>query len=93
MHVFPNPVTFSHVFDSKVAIIAVLALPKFKVKWMDSQGKKDAYKQMMMDELHTLESDTPIEENCQSDKSTTQWKKKTYFYKFDTDDDKSKEDD
>lgn len=31
---------FSHVFDSKDAIIAALASPKFKVKWVDSQEKR-----------------------------------------------------
>ena len=30
----------SHIFDSKDAIIAALASPKFKVKWVDSQEKK-----------------------------------------------------
>ena len=85
---------FSHVFYSKDVIIAALTLPKFKVKWVDSQEKKDAYKLMMMDELRALESDITIEENGRSDKSTTQQKeKKTDFYEFDTDDDESKEDD
>ena len=41
---------------------------------MDSQEKKGAYKQIMMDKLHTLESDITIEENGHSDKSTIQYK-------------------
>lgn len=76
---------FDHVFDTKDAIIAALTVPKFKVKWVDSQEKKDAYKQMMMEELRTLESDITIEENSRSDESGNQ-QKKTDFYKFDTDD-------
>ena len=31
---------FSHIFDCKDAIIAALASPKFKVKWVDSQEKR-----------------------------------------------------
>ena len=86
--------TFSHVFDSKDVIIAALTLLKFKVKWVDSQEKKDAYKQMMIDELHSLESDITIEENGWSGKSTTQQnEKKTDSYESDSDDDESKEDD
>lgn len=77
---------FDHVFDSKDAIIAALTVPKFKVKWVDSQEKKDAYKQMMMEELRTLESDITIEENSRSDESGNQQEKKTDFYEFNTDD-------
>jgi len=46
---------FENVFDSKEAIIAA---PKFKTKWVDSQESKDGYKQMMIDELHALDSVT-----------------------------------
>ena len=79
--------------DSKDAIIAALASPKFKVKWVDSQEKKDAYKQMMIDELRTLESTTLTEEDDRNELSAAQRKeKKKDFYEFDTDD-KPTEDD
>ena len=85
---------FSHVFDSKEAIIAALPSPKFKVKWVDLQEKKDAYKQMMIDELHALESVTVSEEDGRSGLNTTQHnEKKRDFYEFDTDDDEQTEDD
>ena len=85
---------FSHVFDSKEAIIAALASPKFKVKWVDLQEKKDAYKQMMIDELRALESVTVTEEDGTSGLNTTQHnEKKRDFYEFDTDDDEQTEDD
>ena len=66
---------FSHIFDSKVAIIAALTSPKFKLKWVDTQEKKDAYEQMMVDELRLLESDT-LTEDDKSGPSVTQGKEK-----------------
>ena len=59
---------FSHIFYSN-AIIAALILPKFKLKWVDSQEQKDAYKQMMVDELCLLESNTLTEEDDRSGSS------------------------
>ena len=66
---------FSHIFNSKVAIIAALTSPKFKLKWVDTQEKKDAYEQMMVDELRLLESDT-LTEDDKSGPSVTQGKEK-----------------
>ena len=76
---------FSHVFDSKDAIIAALTLPKFRLKWMDSQEQRDVYKQMMVDELRLLESNALTEEDDSSSSGTHE--KKSNFYEFDTDDD------
>jgi len=83
---------FSHIFDAKDTIIAALILPKFKVKWVNSQEKKDSYKQMLMEELYTLESNISIEQNLRSDENATQQEKKTDFYEFNTDDDEPEED-
>ena len=67
---------FSHVFDSTEAIIVAHASPKFKVKWVDLQEKKDAYKQMIIDELRALESVTVTEEDDTSGLNTTQHNEK-----------------
>ena len=64
------------------------------MKWVDLQGKKDAYKQMMIDQLHALESVTVTEEDGRSGLNTIQYnEKKRDFYEFDTDDDEQTEDD
>jgi len=34
---------FSRVFESKDAILAAISLPKFKLKWVEGQTKKDQY--------------------------------------------------
>ena len=60
---------FTYIFDARYAIIAALKLPKFKVKWVNSQEKKDSYNKMLLEELRTLESDISIEENSWSDMS------------------------
>ena len=57
---------FNHIFDSKEAVIAPVTSPKFKLKWLESQEKKETYKQMIIDELclhaSTTSSDVVIEE-------------------------------
>lgn len=42
---------FEKVLDSKDAIISAITLPKFKLKWVESQAKKDHYTQMLIDEM------------------------------------------
>ena len=42
---------FEKVLDSKDAIILAITLPKFKLKWVELQTKKDHYMQMLIDEM------------------------------------------
>ena len=43
---------FSQIFDSHDGIIAAVASPKFKLRWVEKQEKKDWYKQMLLDKMH-----------------------------------------
>ena len=60
---------------------------------MDSQDKKDAYKQMMVDELSFLKSDTLTEDDGSGPSGTQGKEKKNDFYEFDTGDDEIAADD
>ena len=44
-------------FDSHDAIIAAVASPKFKLRWVEKQEKKDHYKQILLDEMHLFDYD------------------------------------
>ena len=60
---------FEKVFDSKDAIISAITLPKFKLKWVELQNKKDRYTQMVIDEmrLYANPNDSTEEEDVNSD--------------------------
>ena len=76
---------FEKVFDSRAAIISAITLPKFKLKWVESQTNKDHYTQMLFDEMR-LYTDTN-DSNEAEDGNGTQKEKasKKDFYEFDSD--------
>ena len=44
---------FQKVFNDDNAIIAAITVPKFKLKWVETQSKKDLYKQMLIQEMRS----------------------------------------
>ena len=76
---------FEKVFDSRAAIISAITLPKFKLKWVESQTNKDHYTQMLIDEMQ-LYADTNDSNEAEDGNSTQKEKaSKKDFYEFDSD--------
>ena len=76
---------FSAVFDSKNAIISAMTLPKFKLKWVEEQIKKDQYTQMLLDEMRLCDDcgDDVVAVDDSAVKDVAN--KKKDFYEFDSD--------
>ena len=73
---------FHKVFNDNNAVIAAITVPKFKLKWVKTQSKKDLYKQMLIQEMqsHVASNDVTVGQDKQAEK------KKDDFYEFQSDD-------
>ena len=79
---------FSRLFDSKDAIIAAVSIPKFKLKWVEGQVKKDQYKQMFIGEMRKFDDEMSIVEDRNAESDVASQKKKD-FYEFESDEEES----
>ena len=79
---------FEKVFQSDNAILAAVTLPKFKLKWMESQIKKDLYKQMLIQKIRSLAADNEVMvvQDPQNQTAQSARNKKDDFYDFTSDD-------
>ena len=70
------------VFNDNNAIIAAITVLKFKLKWIETQSKKDLYKQMFIQEMpsHAAGNQVTVGQEKQAEKKTDD------FYDFQSDD-------
>ena len=76
---------FQKVFHDDKAIIAAITVPKFKLKWVEPQSKKDLYKQMFIQQMRSYAADNEVVVVQESQDHSTK-KKKVDFYDFKSDD-------
>ena len=74
------------IFETKDPILAAVVLPKFKLKWVESQKKKDEYKQMLLQVMEE-QRDKEIEATPESQEASQGPKSKKGDSFFDFDDD------
>jgi len=51
---------FKKVFQNDDAILTAVTLPKFKLKWVESQSKKDLYKQMLIQKMRSTAANNEV---------------------------------
>ena len=72
---------FGCTFGSKNAIIAAISLPKFKLRWIDDQTKKDQLKQMFIQEIRLHRNDDVAKSQAEQTEPQQSNSKKG-FYEF-----------
>ena len=77
---------FQVIFETEDPILAAVVLPKFKLKWVESQKKKDEYKQMLLQAMEE-QSDKEVEATPESQEASQGSKSKKGDSFFDFDDD------
>ena len=77
---------FQRIFEHKDPILAAVVLPKFKLKWVESQKKKDEYKQMLLQVMQEYADDGAIVTPESQEESQKATNKKDDFYEFKSDD-------
>ena len=81
---------FSRVFESRDAILSAISYPKFKLKWVEGQVKKDQYKHMFINEMRKYDDEMSIVENRNPEPDIATQKKD--FYEFESDEGESSRD-
>ena len=78
---------FAKVSESNNAVIAAVTLPKFKLRWVDNQIKKDQFKQVLIQEIRLRANDdvTETDDPVQQSESQASNSQKEHFYEFDSD--------
>jgi len=71
---------FQTLFESIDPIMAAVVLPKFKLKWVESQVKKDEYRQLLLQEMEEVADDEVMV--APESQATSSCSKKDDFYDF-----------
>ena len=80
---------FQRKFEHDDSILAAVVLPKFKLKWVESQRKKDECKQMLLQAMQKYADDAAMATPESQEESQKPSNKKDDFYEFKSDDESS----
>ena len=80
---------FQRIFEQDDSILVAVVLPKFKLKWVESQRKKDEYKQMLLQVMQQHADDETMTIPESQEELQKESSKKEDFYDFRSDDEGS----